>query len=544
MQHDDQNPAGDTCKIDLHSHSVQASVCTPLVELFSKKEENSAESGKKVKSVRKINMWRLVALAFVFTCSGPFGVEAVFRAAGPALGLIGLLVTPVLFVVPQIVMVAELATMIPSNHGYVAWVSRALGDYFGFVNAFSTLSANLVNMSVYCALLSSYVCACTAFPVSRSSSFAVKYAIRITGNFIATCVALLPSSRVAEISTAIGSIVMAPFVIGFLVSIPSIHPSEQWFSWEPIHHSVGSAQDMTISYADAMGPVHARLPTFIEDAYSKTRRGRPSRNLQSETPVEAIRLPHTDKQAPPIDWPLWGSTLCWLYTGWNSLGNLAAEVNSASVYTYGMLIAMGLDVVAYLISVIAALSVPVARLSTECAQQSLWEDGYLVSAFDAILPRLGSVVAVVSALSIFGIIINSITCYTRAAAGMADFGWFPKSLAKTYRCVPYNAIGVFFLITSCLSCFDFDVLIQFNFVLAAQGYLLTFVSFLRLKYIEKDTPRPYVVPFGLPGAWITTLVKMVLMFFVMATIFVQRPHVLIFYIGFNVFLSLVYSFIA
>ena len=455
-----------------------------------------------------INMWRLIALAFVFTCSGPFGVEAAFRAGGPALGLLGLLLTPVFFVVPQIVMVAELATMIPSNHGYVAWVTRGLGDYLGFMNAFSTLSANLVNMSVYCTLFSSYICACHLLPFGSGASARVKYAIRFTGNFLATLLALLPSSRVAEISTVIGSIVMTPFVIGFVLSVPNIRPAAQWNVWGPLGRWRNSGSAAIDVLSTMQNGVEAGSP-----------------------------------QRLPIDWPLLGSTLCWLYTGWNSLGNLAAEVRSTSTYTYGMIIAMVLDIIAYMLSVVAALTAPLSKTqfsSEKNAQLSPWDDGYLVPAFEAILPGLGTVIAVVSALSIFGIIINSITCYARAAAGMAELGWFPRMFAKTYRFVPSNAIGLFFVLTAGLSCFDFDVLIQFNFVLAAQGYILTFLSFLRLKYIEKDTPRPYVVPGGMAGAWLTTLSKMVLMLFVMVTIFVTHPHVLLFYIGYNVVLSIVY----
>ena len=472
---------------------------------------------------KTLNIWRLVALAFVFTCSGPFGVEAALRAAGPALGLLGLVLTPVVFVLPQIVMVAELATMIPSNQGYVAWVTRGLGDFWGFINAFSSFAANLLDMSVYCTLFSSYVCVSKLFRGERASahlvtaaagnastSFAVQYAIRLACNLVASSFALLQSKHVAEISTAIGSVVMAPFVIGFLFSARNVRPAEQWLLWQPAVYEV-------TRNATAAGPALLRCTT-------RTKR---------------------------IDWALWGSTLCWLYTGWNSLGNLAAEVRSTSTYTYGMTIATVLDVVAYLISVVAALTVdPLEILERQFSSMDgpvdaavpLWQDGYLVLAMETLLAGLGSSIAVAAALSIFGILINSITCYARATAGMAELGWLPACLAHTREntMVPYNSVLLFAVITAVLSLFEFDMLIKVDSLLAAQGYILTFVSFLRLRYSEKETLRPYKVPFGSAGAWATSLMKIGVMIFIMVAVILDSPAIAWLYLGFNVAFALFY----
>ena len=467
---------------------------------------------------KTLNIWRLVALAFVFTCSGPFGVEAALRAAGPAFGLLGLVLTPIFFVLPQIVMVAELATMIPSNQGYVAWVTRGLGDFWGFINAFSTFAANLLDMSVYCTLFSSYVCVSKLFQGQRASahliaagtgdgpSFAVQYAIRLACNLVACSFALLESKHVAEISTAIGSVVMAPFVIGFAFAAKDIRPSDQWLLWRPAVYEV--ARNSTTAFA-----------------YTT--------------------------QTREIDWALWGSTLCWLYTGWNSLGNLAAEVRSTSTYTYGMTIATVLDVVAYLISVVAALTVdPLQILERQfrdagpevAARVPLWQDGYLVLAMEILLSGLGSSIAVAASLSIFGILINSITCYARATAGMAELGWLPRALARTREntLVPYNSVLLFAAITAVLSLFEFDMLIKVDSLLAAQGYILTFVSFLRLRYNEKETHRPYRVPFGSVGAWATSLMKIVVMFGIMAAVIVDSPAIAWLYLGFNLAFAALY----
>ena len=402
---------------------------------------------------KKLNVWRLAGIAFVFTCSGPFGVEAALRAGGPGLGMLGICLTPLVFVLPQIAMVAELATMIPSNHGYVAWVSRAFGSFLGFQNAFCSMLANFVDMAVYTALFSAYL----FVRFAPDAPFFAQYLVRLVCVIVATLFALLESKHVAEISAAIGSLVMLPFVVGFCLAAKSIRPSQWVELW------------------------------------------------------------------PDKDWALWGSSLCWLFTGWNSLGNLAAEVKFPHVYSRGMGIAIVLDVLAYLVTVAAALTVPPSKVVGE----KIWGDGYLVVAMEVILPGLGTTIAVAAALSIFGMLVNCMTCYARAVAGMAELGWLPSLLAKTRpgTLVPHNSVFAFTVIVSILSLFDFDLLIKVDLILAAESYILTFLAFLRLRYTEADTPRPYKVPLGMFGAWSTTLMKIAVMLFSMLAVFLDQPHI-------------------
>lgn len=53
-------------------------------------------------------------------------------AAGPLLTLLGFVVFPILWSVPEALITAELATAFPENSGYVAWVTAAFGPFWGF----------------------------------------------------------------------------------------------------------------------------------------------------------------------------------------------------------------------------------------------------------------------------------------------------------------------------------------------------------------------------------------------------------------------------
>lgn len=53
-------------------------------------------------------------------------------AAGPLLTILGFVVFPILWSVPEALITAELATAFPENSGYVAWVTAAFGPFWGF----------------------------------------------------------------------------------------------------------------------------------------------------------------------------------------------------------------------------------------------------------------------------------------------------------------------------------------------------------------------------------------------------------------------------
>ncbi|MCD7466209.1 hypothetical protein HAX54_002661 [Datura stramonium] len=85
-----------------------------------------------VKNFTKISFVPLTFLIFYGVSGGPFGVEDTVRAAGPLLALVGFLIFPIIWSIPESLITAELCTMFPENGGYVVWVSTTLGPYWGF----------------------------------------------------------------------------------------------------------------------------------------------------------------------------------------------------------------------------------------------------------------------------------------------------------------------------------------------------------------------------------------------------------------------------
>ena len=59
-------------------------------------------------------------------------VQDAVNAAGPLLCILGFIIVPLIWSVPEALMTAELATAFPENSGYVAWVTAAFGPMWGF----------------------------------------------------------------------------------------------------------------------------------------------------------------------------------------------------------------------------------------------------------------------------------------------------------------------------------------------------------------------------------------------------------------------------
>jgi len=93
-----------------------------------------------------------------FTVSGgPFGLEGLIGSVGPGVALLLLVATPLLYSVPETLLVGELASMLPAEGGYYQWVKRAFGRFWGFWNGWLSWTYSLLDMAIYPVLLIQYV---------------------------------------------------------------------------------------------------------------------------------------------------------------------------------------------------------------------------------------------------------------------------------------------------------------------------------------------------------------------------------------------------
>ena len=102
-------------------------------------------------------MWPLVAATFFMVSGGTYGTEDIVHGAGYGRAILILLLTPLLWSLPTAFMIGELSSALPYEGGYYAWVRRAMGNFWGFQEAWLSLVASIFDMAIYPTLFVAYL---------------------------------------------------------------------------------------------------------------------------------------------------------------------------------------------------------------------------------------------------------------------------------------------------------------------------------------------------------------------------------------------------
>jgi len=107
--------------------------------------------------VKRLSVAPLIAATYFMVSGGPYGLEEIVAGAGYVGAMIVLFVTPLIWSLPTALMVGELASALPEEGGYYAWVKRALGPFWGFQEAWLSLVASIFDMAIYPTLFTLYL---------------------------------------------------------------------------------------------------------------------------------------------------------------------------------------------------------------------------------------------------------------------------------------------------------------------------------------------------------------------------------------------------
>ena len=88
---------------------------------------------------------------------GTYGTEDIVHGAGYGRAILILLLTPILWSLPTAFMIGELSSALPFEGGYYAWVRRAMGNFWGFQEAWLSLVASIFDMAIYPTLFVAYL---------------------------------------------------------------------------------------------------------------------------------------------------------------------------------------------------------------------------------------------------------------------------------------------------------------------------------------------------------------------------------------------------
>jgi len=88
---------------------------------------------------------------------GTYGTEDIVHGAGYGRGIVILLLTPLLWSLPTALMIGELSSALPQEGGFYVWVRRAMGNCWGFQEAWLSLVASIFDMAIYPTLFVVYL---------------------------------------------------------------------------------------------------------------------------------------------------------------------------------------------------------------------------------------------------------------------------------------------------------------------------------------------------------------------------------------------------
>src|SRR5262244_3407 len=106
---------------------------------------------------RTLGFTRLVALTFFCVAGGAYGFEDAVGAAGPGVALAALVLVPWLWSFPTALMTAELSAAMPEDGGYVVWVERAFGRFWGFQEGWWSWLCSFADNALYPVMFVDYL---------------------------------------------------------------------------------------------------------------------------------------------------------------------------------------------------------------------------------------------------------------------------------------------------------------------------------------------------------------------------------------------------
>jgi amino acid transporter len=389
---------------------------------------------------KSLSMGTLAMAMFCCVSGGPFGLEEAVSASGPSIALLLIAILPFIWALPDALTSAELAAALPYEGGYVVWVRRALGPFWGFLNAWWTWIYALVDVSIYPVLFTTYLSAILKLHFGWSvleTNDGLRWAI--SGCIVALFTALnIRGTRlVGTVGTGFAALIIVPFALMAVVGVFQM-----------------AGQGMAVSLGGTQ----------------------PDASSASSAIAAGLGI------------------VMWNYLGWDQLSTVAEEVeNPGRAYPRAIFIALPLVTALYFVPTLIGLQfVPEATQWTEGAWPMIAQR---VGG-----PWLQVLMTVASLVSPMALFMASMLATTRVPFVLAEEGFLPRGLVEIHPKfgTPWKAILLQGGINVLLVQKSFQELVTVNVVLYGSALCLEQVSLLILRIKEPLLERPFKIPGGWP----------------------------------------------
>ncbi len=406
----------------------------------------------------KLRLLTFVAVLFSLT-GGPFGMETMLPASGPGMTLLLLVVIgPLLFGLPLILAVSELASAIPVEGGYYRWVERSQGRFWAFQAGWWHWLAGLLDQALY--------------PV---------FIVAVINQFFPVDL----DAHVVEIG-------------GY---------SFRWLRWGICMSVIVPFTLINIRGVQWVGLTAIVLDILIVAPYLLF------------TALAIAQYPHNPflPLMPPgqevIDTLGYGLlVVMWNYSGYESSSSVSEEIENPSQSLWRSLFtSFPLEIAGYAVPVTAALMV---RDDWQTWIEGSFVDiaqgvGEIVPGGGIVLAFLITVASLAGCVSIFN---SGLLLGTRVPFVMAEDRLLPRSLARLHPRYDTPWVVILFNASFCslLVTMPFQELLVVEVWLMLPAYLLIYVALWVIRLKEPELPRPFRIPGGLWGLVVVSVPPMVL----------------------------------
>lgn len=168
----------------------------------------------------KLTLVPLIFLIYFEVAGGPYGSEPAVQAAGALYSLLGFLIFPFIWSIPESLVTAELATAIPGNGGFVLWAARAFGPFCGSLMGTWKFLCGVINSAAFPALCVDYL----AKVMPAVGGGWPRYVTLLGMNLALSFLNYTGLTIVGYTAVALGAASLAPFVLMTAIAVPRIRP--------------------------------------------------------------------------------------------------------------------------------------------------------------------------------------------------------------------------------------------------------------------------------------------------------------------------------
>ena len=400
-----------------------------------------------------LKLWPLAVLVFYNVSGGPFGIEPSIRAGGNLYAILGFIILPFVWSIPEALVTAELGAAFQDPSAGTAWVEHAFGEDMGGMCGILAWVSGATDNAIYPTLFMEYVASVAGWDKDDFGGMA---------RFVSlTCITILLAMLnyaglefVGNTSLVICVIAMSPFVIMTIVGAPQVVPS-RWFQLPETETELTDLQSST-----------------FDDDYET-----------SPGPLPLLTL-------GGILWRPFLNNMFWNLNSFDNAGSFAGETsNVKTTYPRGIFIGVVMVALGYLVPLLVAVG------ATDYSQAE-WVDGHLgVVAVDIGGQWLGAWMVFAAGISNIAMFEAEMSSDAFKIMGMAERGYLPKCFeARSKYGTPTAGILTNTIVIIAFSCADFGQLLELLNCTYAISVLLEYAAFVKLRLYHKELQRPYRIP--------------------------------------------------